>query len=66
MRNLFEKYDIEGSLIYKVFDNFEDIENFLNNFDKDAVIKPVGLTGGKGVKIVGEHLKDNQEAKKIC
>ncbi|OQD58591.1 phosphoribosylamine--glycine ligase [Methanobrevibacter arboriphilus JCM 13429 = DSM 1125] len=66
MRNLFEKYDIEGSLIYKVFDNFEDIENFLNNFDKDAVIKPVGLTGGKGVKIVGEHLKDNQEAKKYA
>lgn len=66
MRNLFEKYDIEGSLIYKVFDNFEDIENFLDNFDRDAVIKPVGLTGGKGVKIVGEHLKDNQEAKKYA
>jgi phosphoribosylamine--glycine ligase len=66
MRNLFEKYDIEGSLIYKVFDNYEDIEVFLDNFDKDAVIKPVGLTGGKGVKIVGEHLKNNQEAKEYA
>ena len=63
MRNLFEKYDIPGSLTYKVFDNYEDISKFLDEFDKDAVVKPVGLTGGKGVKIVGEHLKDNQEAK---
>lgn len=66
MRNLFKKYNIEGSLIYKVFDKYEDIESFLNDFDRDAVIKPVGLTGGKGVKIVGEHLKDNQEAKKYA
>lgn len=66
MRNLFEKYNIEGSLIYKVFDKYEDIESFLDDFDRDAVIKPVGLTGGKGVKIVGEHLKDNQEAKEYA
>ena len=63
MRNLFEKYEIPGSLTYKVFDNYEDISNFLDSFDKDAVVKPVGLTGGKGVKIVGEHLKDNDDAK---
>jgi len=66
MRNLFEKYNIEGSLIYKVFDNYEDIEKFLDVFEKDVVIKPVGLTGGKGVKIVGEHLKDMDEAKKYA
>ncbi|RBQ23930.1 Phosphoribosylamine--glycine ligase [Candidatus Methanobinarius endosymbioticus] len=66
MRNLFEKYNIEGSLIYKVFDKYEDIEAFLDDFDRDAVVKPVGLTGGKGVKIVGEHLKDNQEAKEYA
>ena len=63
MRNLFEDYKIKGSLIYKVFDAYEDITEFLDDFDKEAVVKPVGLTGGKGVKIVGDHLKDNQEAK---
>lgn len=63
MRKLFEDYEIEGSLIYKVFDNVNDINKFLDEFNKDVVVKPVGLTGGKGVKIVGEHLKDNQEAK---
>lgn len=66
MRNLFEKYNIEGSLIYKVFDKYEDVEAFLDDFDRDAVVKPVGLTGGKGVKIVGEHLKNNQEAKEYA
>lgn len=63
MRKLFEDYDIEGSLIYKVFDNTDDLNAFLDDFDKDVVVKPVGLTGGKGVKIVGDHLKDNEEAK---
>ena len=63
MRKLFEDYNIEGSLVYKVFDNYEDVSAFLDDFDRDVVVKPVGLTGGKGVKIVGDHLKDNQEAK---
>ena len=66
MRKLFEDYKIEGSLIYKVFDNYEDIAKFLDEFDKDVVVKPVGLTGGKGVKIVGDHLKDNNDAKKYA
>ena len=60
MRNLFEKYEIAGSVVYKVFDNFDDIDKFLDEFDRDVVVKPVGLTGGKGVKIVGDHLRDNQ------
>lgn len=63
MRKLFEDYDIEGSLVYKVFDNYDDVSAFLDDFNRDVVVKPVGLTGGKGVKIVGDHLKDNQEAK---
>jgi phosphoribosylamine--glycine ligase len=28
----------------------------------DVVVKPVGLAGGKGVKVVGPHLADNHEA----
>jgi len=63
MRNLFENYKIDGSLVYRVFDNYEDISDFIDDFGKDVVIKPVGLTGGKGVKIMGEQLKDAEEAK---
>ncbi|MGZ7066876.1 MAG: phosphoribosylamine--glycine ligase [Methanobacterium sp.] len=63
MRNLFEKYKIDGSLVYKVFDNYDDVSDFIDEFGQDVVIKPVGLTGGKGVKIMGEQLKDADEAK---
>ncbi|MDR3291418.1 MAG: phosphoribosylamine--glycine ligase [Methanobrevibacter sp.] len=63
MRDLFEEYKLPGSLTFKVFDNYEDINNFLDDYDNEVVVKPVGLTGGKGVKIVGDHLKDNNEAK---
>lgn len=64
MRNLFQKYKIDGSLVYKVFDNYEDINNFIDDFGRDVVVKPVGLTGGKGVKIMGEQLKNAEETKK--
>ena len=66
MRNLFEKYNIPGSLTYKVFDNTKDLNESLDSYDKEVVVKPVGLTGGKGVKIVGDHLKDNNEAKEYA
>ena len=66
MRQLFKDYNIEGSLIYNVFDNKDDLSEFLDSFEGDVVVKPVGLTGGKGVKIVGDHLKDNKEAKQYA
>lgn len=64
MRKLFEDHKIEGSILYKVFDDHSDASRFIDEFEGDVVIKPVGLTGGKGVKIVGEHLKDSDHAKK--
>jgi phosphoribosylamine---glycine ligase len=64
MRDLFESHNIGGSIVYKVFDNVEDAGEFIDDFEKDVVVKPVGLTGGKGVKIVGEHLEDGEAAKK--
>lgn len=63
MRDLFENYKIEGAVTYRVFDNFDDASAFIDEFEEDVVVKPVGLTGGKGVKIVGEHLKNSEEAK---
>lgn len=63
MRNLFEEYKIGGSLIYEVFEDAQEAARFIDDFGKDVVVKPIGLTGGKGVKIVGEQLKDAEEAK---
>jgi len=67
MRNLFKKYEIDGSLRYAAFNEYgNDLETFIDemtSLGKDVVVKPAGLTGGKGVKVVGEQLKDNEEAK---
>ena len=64
MRDLFDIHKIGGSIVYKVFDNLNDAGDFIDEFGQDVVVKPVGLTGGKGVKIVGEHLEDGEAAKK--
>ncbi len=64
MRDLFETHKIGGSIVYKVFDSVKDAGEFIDDFGRDVVIKPIGLTGGKGVKIVGEHLEDGEAAKK--
>ena len=63
MRELFANYNIPGSIAFGTFDTVEDAAAFIDDFGEDVVVKPVGLTGGKGVKIVGEHLKDSEDAK---
>ncbi|MBI4361140.1 phosphoribosylamine--glycine ligase [Candidatus Micrarchaeota archaeon] len=48
------------------FECFTDAESAKNHIDVvpyDFVIKPMGLTGGKGVKVLGSQLKDREEAK---
>ena len=36
-------------------------EAFVNDFPNELVVKPEGLTGGKGVKVEGEHLNGKKE-----
>jgi len=52
MKKLFEDYNIPGEA-------FE----FIDSFDESVVIKPIGLTGEKGVKILGNQLESNEESK---
>ncbi len=61
-RNFMEKYGIAGCPDYRIFrqgqDNIYDVGMYIDELydsGKDAVIKPAGLTGGKGVKLTGEH-----------
>lgn len=42
--------------------NNEELEKAMENYsDENFVVKPEGLTGGKGVKVGGEHFKTRQE-----
>lgn len=56
MRDLVKRHGIAGNLGYASFDNAADAEAYLRTVDHEIVVKPVGLTGGKGVKVQGEHL----------
>ncbi len=58
MRDLMAKYELPGRVEYQVFDDIENLEDFLAHHEGDLVVKPVGLTGGKGVKVMGDHLEN--------
>jgi len=55
-RGVMKKYGIDGCPRYRVFLEAEDAIGFLQKCPEDLVVKPIGLTGGKGVRIVGEHV----------
>jgi phosphoribosylamine--glycine ligase len=55
-RRLMEEHQIDGCPKYRLCQNSAEAIAFINDHDGDLVIKPVGLTGGKGVKIMGEQV----------
>jgi len=66
-RQLLDKYNIDGNLKFEVFTkkSIDAIEDFLKGLD-GIVVKPDGLTGGKGVKVQGEHFNTKKEAIQYC
>jgi len=60
-RELMKKYSIAGLPHFKVLSDIHEASDFIDSIGT-AVIKPAGLTGGKGVQIIGEHLRDRDEA----
>jgi phosphoribosylamine--glycine ligase len=56
MRNLMRDHAIEGNLDFAVFDSYPEAKEYVMDYSGELAVKPVGLTGGKGVKIQGEHL----------
>ncbi|HTY91027.1 MAG TPA: phosphoribosylamine--glycine ligase [Methanocella sp.] len=61
-RTFMARNGIKGVPRFKAYDDAGDAYRYLEEFP-DSVIKPAGLTGGKGVKVMGEHLKTLQEGK---
>jgi len=64
-RNLVSKYNIPGNPQFKVFKAIDSVKSFLNQLE-GIVIKPDGLTGGKGVLVQGDHFATKEEALKLC
>lgn len=64
-RALMEKYHIPGCPKFAVFKTTHHLEKYFNE-NMPVVLKPDGLTGGKGVMVQGEHFETTAEALKIC
>lgn len=63
MRGLLTEYGIPGNIAYNVFSDAVEAASFLRaNADREFAVKPLGLTGGKGVKVMGIHLMGSEEA----
>ena len=62
MRNLLKKYKIPGQLKCQTFTNANKAKDFIEKLDCEVALKPIGLTGGKGVKVFGDHFKNIDEA----
>jgi phosphoribosylamine--glycine ligase len=60
-REMMSRFGISGCPRYRAFHQAQDAEEFIRSYEGDLAIKPIGLTGGKGVRIMGEHL-DRQGA----
>ncbi|MFC4544697.1 phosphoribosylamine--glycine ligase [Halosolutus amylolyticus] len=55
-RRFMEENDVPGCPDFETFDDVEAACDFIDEYDGDLAIKPAGLTGGKGVKVIGDQV----------
>jgi phosphoribosylamine--glycine ligase len=60
-REFMRQHDIPGCPEYKLFQNTDDAQDYALTGDL-RVLKPAGLTGGKGVRIIGEQVTREEAA----
>jgi len=60
-RDLMREHRVPGLIDYWAFDDLATFEAWLLDCEIELVVKPLGLTGGKGVKVMGDHLADYAE-----
>lgn len=60
-RELLRRHRIPGNPEYRIFRDPEGVEAYCKDLG-EFVVKPDGLTGGKGVKVSGTHLQSAREA----
>ena len=55
-RRFMQENDIPGCPDFETFDDMDAACDFIDEYDGDLAIKPAGLTGGKGVKVIGDQV----------
>ncbi|KTG30778.1 phosphoribosylamine--glycine ligase [Haloferax profundi] len=61
-RRFMHENDIPGNPDFATFDDVEAACDYIDEYDGDLAVKPAGLTGGKGVKVIGDQVTP-EEAK---
>ena len=55
-RRFMREHGIPGCPDFETFDEIERACEYVEKHDGDLAVKPVGLTGGKGVRVIGDQL----------
>jgi phosphoribosylamine--glycine ligase len=55
-RRFMEEHDIPGCPDYETFEDMDAACEYVDSYDGDLAIKPAGLTGGKGVRVIGDQI----------
>ncbi|HET7324880.1 MAG TPA: phosphoribosylamine--glycine ligase [Halococcus sp.] len=61
-RRFMRENEISGCPAFETFDDTERACAYIDESEEDLVVKPAGLTGGKGVRVIGEQVAP-EEAK---
>ena len=62
MRDLMQRHKIPSQAGYVYFTDAGMASEYLRSTDENFALKPDGLTGGTGVRIMGEHFASREEA----
>ncbi len=66
LRHLQKRFRVPGCPEYGYFTSGEHLDSFIDSLGGQVAVKPVGLTGGKGVQVVGLQLRNGAEAKQYA
>ncbi|WP_410764475.1 phosphoribosylamine--glycine ligase [Haloferax sp. DFSO60] len=61
-REFMRDNDIPGNPDFATFHDVDAACDYIDEYDGDLAVKPAGLTGGKGVKVIGDQVTE-EEAK---
>jgi phosphoribosylamine--glycine ligase len=55
-REFMAEHDVPGCPDFATFEDAEEAADYIREYDGDLAIKPRGLTGGKGVRVIGDQI----------
>jgi phosphoribosylamine--glycine ligase len=61
MRGMMRERGLPGCVRHVVAETVDDVGRALDEMGEQVVVKPTGLTGGKGVKVYGEHMSSRAD-----